>query len=241
MKRKLIEELLNQIKSLEMSVLAIKEKDALSFSFLHDAFNKAQKLTQYIHDLEVVQVNAMKQETEKILTLLSEKFDARNMQDDETDNLLQDDDKEQFHVAEQYGLFDDDDDSDEEAPEIKHQNNASQMPDTHPLAPKMENTYKNNPENISDGAPKIVLNDALANANPPVALDLKRGISLNDRYLFQRELFNNDRHAMNSMMLKLNAFDSYEDVEKYLKENTSWDFEHATVTNFLSALKKGFE
>ncbi len=69
-------------------------------------------------------------------------------------------------------------------------------------------------------------------------LDIKRSISLNDRFLFQRELFDNDRHAMNNMMLKLQAFNTYEDSERYLKENTNWNFEDENVEKFLEMLKK---
>ena len=46
---------------------------------------------------------------------------------------------------------------------------------------------------------------------------------------------------MNSMMIRLNAFDNYEDTERYLSEHTSWDFKDEKVKNFLELLKKGFE
>ena len=70
---------------------------------------------------------------------------------------------------------------------------------------------------------------------------IRRGLSLNDRFYFQRELFDNDREAMNGMMARLNAFDNYVDVERYLREETSWDFDDEKVKNFLALLKKGFE
>ena len=40
---------------------------------------------------------------------------------------------------------------------------------------------------------------------------------------------------------RLNAFDNYVDVERYLREETSWDFDDEKVKNFLALLKKGFE
>lgn len=76
---------------------------------------------------------------------------------------------------------------------------------------------------------------------PPPKLDVKRGLSLNDRFYFQRELFDNDREAMNAMMIRLNAFDNYGDTERYLREKTSWDFKDERVKSFLELLKKGFE
>lgn len=83
------------------------------------------------------------------------------------------------------------------------------------------------------------LNDVIP--TKPATLDLIKSISLNDRFLFQRELFNNDREAMHAMMEKLNTFENYEDAEAYLRGNTSWNFEDQTVKDFLYVIKKGFE
>lgn len=71
-------------------------------------------------------------------------------------------------------------------------------------------------------------------------LDTKRSISLNDRFLFQRELFDNDRLAMNNMMLKMHSFTTYEECEKYLKYNTDWNFKDENVVKFLDMLKESF-
>lgn len=235
MKKKLIEAILSEIKGLEMSVLAMKEKDAFSFSSLHDAFNKVHKLTQRLHDLEVVQVNAMKQETEKLLMILSEKYHTQ-VDEGELKSPNTEEKPVAADLSNQYGLFDDDDEENyDEALSNESTKSSSEIPDTHPLYPETKSD-KNSDEEIS----KIVVSDALANANPPTPLDLKRSISLNDRYLFQRELFNNDRHAMNKTMLTLNAFETYHEVENYLKENTSWDFDNETVIDFFAAIKRGF-
>lgn len=238
MKKELIEAILSEIKGLEMSVLAMKEKDAFSFSSLHNAFNKAQKLTQRLHDLEVVQVNAMKQETEKLLTILSEKYHTQ-MDENELRSPATDEKPLTSDLSNQYGLFDDKDDEEEDYDEALFKEPTqpfSKMPDTHPLYTNGKPKNKNSNEKTQ----KNIVNDALANANLPTPLDLKRSISLNDRYLFQRELFNNDRNAMNKTMLTLNAFGAYHEAEGYLKENTSWDFDNETVNNFLAAIKKGF-
>lgn len=69
-------------------------------------------------------------------------------------------------------------------------------------------------------------------------LDTKKSISLNDRFLFQRELFNNDRQAMSNMMQKLQEFKSYDECEDYLRQSTDWDFKDKTVEKFLEMLKK---
>ena len=71
-------------------------------------------------------------------------------------------------------------------------------------------------------------------------LDTKRSISLNDRFLFQRELFDNDRYAMNNMMIKMQAFATFAECKNYLENNTDWNFKDATVEKFLDLLKESF-
>jgi hypothetical protein len=75
---------------------------------------------------------------------------------------------------------------------------------------------------------------------PPSLLDLQRGISLNDRFLFQRELFHNNREEMNGVMIRLGAFESYEKAEEYLRARMDWDFDQPVVQDFLRLIKKGF-
>ena len=70
--------------------------------------------------------------------------------------------------------------------------------------------------------------------------DAKRSISLNDRFLFQRELFDNNREAMNTMMTNLQPFTSFDAIENYLKENTNWNFKDETVDKFMQMLKDSF-
>ena len=71
--------------------------------------------------------------------------------------------------------------------------------------------------------------------------DAKRTISLNDRFLFQRELFNNNREIMNAMMVNLQPFTSFDAIETYLKDNTNWDFRDETVDKFMQMLKDSFK
>ena len=67
-----------------------------------------------------------------------------------------------------------------------------------------------------------------------------RSISLNDRFLFQRELFDNNREAMTTMLSKLQSFSSFDLAESYLERNTTWDFRDDTVDKFLQMLKETF-
>ena len=45
---------------------------------------------------------------------------------------------------------------------------------------------------------------------------------------------------MNGVMIRLNAFETYEKAEEYLKEKMEWDFDAPVVLDFLRVIKKGF-
>ena len=75
----------------------------------------------------------------------------------------------------------------------------------------------------------------------PAVVDLKRRISLNDRFLFQRELFGNSRQEMDHAMEQLGKLRTYAEAETYLRESLSLDPENATVSDFLHVIKQGFE
>ena len=105
--------------------------------------------------------------------------------------------------------------------------------------PKKTETRAEEPIFPTTDAPvKKSLNDNIQ--TPPSQLDVKRSLSLNDRFYFQRELFDNNREAMNAIMLQLHAFDNFSAAEKYLLQTTGWNFEDETVKNFLDTLRKGF-
>ena len=42
------------------------------------------------------------------------------------------------------------------------------------------------------------------------------------------------------MMIRLNAFESFEKVEEYLKSQMNWNFDDSVVKDFLRVIKKGF-
>ena len=113
------------------------------------------------------------------------------------------------------------------------------------LAPKNQQTHgfvKEGATNDSKMPPIIPTTKSLNDVQPTnhTLLDTKRSISLNDRFLFQRELFDNDRYAMNNMMIKMQAFTTFAECKDYLENNTDWDFKDETVEKFLDLLKEGF-
>lgn len=227
-----------------------RDSDALPFSFFSESFNKTQEISRLFHDLELLQIEEMKHQMERLVLFLSE---TEKKDSTETENVAS------------VELASSEDESPAELPvDIHtHQENIPSSPDEIPL-PTGGNHYAEgiilpeykNPrtetglstekaqdvaaQSEPDSKPVLPsLNDMVK--SPPTMLDLKHSISLNDRFLFQRELFHNDREEMNHMMTCLNAFQEYAQAENYLREHCDWNFDNPTVKDFLRVIKKGFE
>ena len=211
-------QLLHAVRQLEGMVAPASEKETLSFSFFNDAFEQMQQINGLLQRLQSMQIDEMKQQMEKLLVVLAEQSEP--VVTEFTNEIAVSDANEALRQPEKMHL-----------PGYRNPRLNESIPagDPQPIP-------KHTAHEDIQGIPS--LNDVIQ--SPPSLLDLKRGLSLNDRFLFQRELFHNDREEMNRMMLRLNAFESYEKASEYLKETMAWNFDEAVVKDFLSVIKKGF-
>ena len=240
-KRAYTDRLLAAIRQLEERVSTAKERDAVSFSFFREAFDNTEAILRLLHEMENLQIEEMKAEMEKLIAFLSETKSQAVTPDPVAD-------LEDTAAAPEAALLDSAPEPDEAElaaqPEAPLQNTFAEgivLPEY--VKPTSEN-WKGGADAhpVSSHAETVEipsLNDTIRTG--PKVVDLKRGVSLNDRFFFQRELFNNDRHEMNGVMLRLQAFGTYEEAEMYLRENMVWDFGDETVKDFLSVIRKGFQ
>lgn len=70
--------------------------------------------------------------------------------------------------------------------------------------------------------------------------DIRKAISLNDRFRFKRELFANNEQIMSQTLDSINQFQTYSDALAFIKEKFDWDEENETVADFLSIVEKRF-
>lgn len=68
---------------------------------------------------------------------------------------------------------------------------------------------------------------------------LKEGLSLNDRYLFQRELFDNDKARLDDTVAALDRLGSIREAVDYLKSNFRWNKSEASE-KFVHLVKRRF-
>ena len=68
---------------------------------------------------------------------------------------------------------------------------------------------------------------------------LKEGLILNDRYLFQRELFNNDKSSLDETIAALDRLANIQEAVEYLKANFRWTKSEASE-KFVRLVKRRF-
>ena len=70
--------------------------------------------------------------------------------------------------------------------------------------------------------------------------DIRRAISIGDRFLFQRELFQQNAELMQKTLDALNIAESFEAAMAYIDKHFNWDKEAASYQQFLVTLHRRF-
>lgn len=72
------------------------------------------------------------------------------------------------------------------------------------------------------------------------AKELRKALSLNDRFRFRRELFGNSDIRMNETLALIDAMNSYDEAEDYILNDLNWDIENPEVAEFMKIVQKHF-
>ncbi len=71
--------------------------------------------------------------------------------------------------------------------------------------------------------------------------DLKKAIGVNDRFLFIRELFNNNTEIYNQVIEQINDMQDISSATQFIKANFNWDLEDDTVKIFMDLVNRRFK
>ena len=254
-KEKYIKELLVDLNELISRISEIEKNHSLPFSFFNVAFDKLQQVSKTLHDLEILQIQEMKGEMKKLVNYLSnidisskieepESIDKTIEQEKrkETEVLI----KDQIETVVPEAVI-----SEEKIVETTPVKEKSSFLRAEKLPldlPTYKNPFINANKSTADSSIATVklmdkvstksLNDNIETKT--AIIDFKKQMSLNDLFLIQRELFDNDREKMNNQMSHLGSLDSYEECKQYMKKNFDWDFESPIVQNFMDIVQNGF-
>ncbi|HBG42021.1 MAG TPA: hypothetical protein DDZ78_16950 [Porphyromonadaceae bacterium] len=249
-KKEHIDRLLTEINKLEERVLTVKRNDAVPFSFISDAFTRLQEMERLLHSLDTLQIEEMKLQMQRMVAALAESGAKNQADNKETpasaegiqpatppltgEHVYTPEEEPLEHTAPRVEIL-------KEETMVKRNRYAEGITLPEYINPRMQraqaaqNELPVAGEDTETEGENPSAETATLSAGVPF---MKRRMSLNDRFLFQRELFHGDREKMNTMMLKLEAFESPEEAENYLREHTSWDFDHPVVKDFLRVAGK---
>lgn len=70
--------------------------------------------------------------------------------------------------------------------------------------------------------------------------DVRKAIGINDRFFYQRELFQGNADLMNQTLDQLNQLDSFDSAVQFLHSNYHWEEDNEAAETFLKSIKRRF-
>ncbi|WP_066628152.1 hypothetical protein [Labilibacter marinus] len=70
--------------------------------------------------------------------------------------------------------------------------------------------------------------------------DLTKGLGINDRFMFQRELFNGKSEVMSQTLQQLNDLPDFTSAQSFIKSNFNWDDEQEVTQAFFNYIERRF-
>ena len=220
-----LEQLRDYIKSLTALIEEISERDIYPVSFFSQAYDLTSTIQEELRQIEIAQIDLfekqMKEHQAQILSFVPHQVQPETPKE----TSLPDSDVPPLPETENTT---NQAQGDKHVESLNHTDSpaepdasATELPSHIPL--QQENVI---PEEVPSGEINRI--------------DLKKVITLNDRFLFCRELFSNDENLMNRTITDLNKTASLEASMDYINNHFSWNVEDDPVADFIACLKKSF-
>ena len=211
--QKQFEELSKQIHNLEKEISAVKNHDIIPLSFFSVSIDSLHRLKVGIHEIEMIQFNLMQEHLRKT----EESILADQTEKDLYKNVTVEVKKTDVEEIDEVSFKEDEEPEMEEVKEI-------------PAVEKLEI-----PQPATDS--KVFLSDIITKKK---LADFGKSLSLNERFMFQREIFQNNTSRMSQAMGALNEFDNLSDALNYLNSNFPIQWESEAGIIFRELLEKRF-
>jgi hypothetical protein len=102
---------------------------------------------------------------------------------------------------------------------------------------KEEKTFIPEPVEMKEDKPFIFSNNI---KNLGIKTEIQNYITLNDRFLIQRDLFNDNAELMDSIVSQLNTLNTMEETLYYLDSMFAWNWENDSARLFKEIVEKRF-
>lgn len=209
--QKEIESYLQQIKILEESFSKAKEMDVLPLSFFSSTIDTLNKLRTGIHEIEAAQLKMMQEHFKKMETEL--------VQEEEIVPASEP------LVIEEPSLPE----ASYSSPSVVEEEPVSDTKEPMPAD-------KEKPVSVVTGETGYLVDKI----GKKIHSDFKKSLSLNDRFMFQRDLFHGNADEMNDALEQLNGFQSLDDALVFLNSYYVINWESESGSLFRELLNKHF-
>lgn len=113
---------------------------------------------------------------------------------------------------------------------------------THDMSPADSSDNSDNSDNSdSIKSSDVSAHSAAAHSAPRAGGASKPAFTLNDRFRFRRELFNNSDAEFSEAMGRIALMDSYDEAEEHFIDELGWDAENPEVADFMEIIRIYFE
>ena len=222
------EQLREQINKLTALAEGISEREIYPVAFFSQAYDITNTIQEQLRRIELAQIELferqMKEHQAQILSVVPAEIK-------EKEEIVEVGKMEEVVKTGETGKM-------EEVGEIVYTRITN--PREHPRHPELDSgspTSLTSP--VSPTSPPELVSGSPA-PPPSPRVDLKKVMTLNDRFLFCRELFANNENLMNRTIADLNKEVSFETSMAYLQNHFDWNFEEGHAADFVACLKKSF-
>ena len=101
-----------------------------------------------------------------------------------------------------------------------------------------DDPYTDEPEYVEDDEEDTLTVDELLRRG--ISKNIHKAFSLNDRFRFRRELFENSELEMNNTLNLVAAMNAYTEAEDYFYGDLEWDKDSPEVSDFMAIIKSNF-
>lgn len=236
-KEALLKIILRDIKELELLVTTFISEDSISDGYIQLAKNKTQAVLDELNLISESKRTRVVRHIEEAKVLKQESPITKSEKEEKVDEVVK---------------------IEEVQPEIKPAV-TKEVEVTPPPTPKSETPKTTFVKKEGKSLPKSVIGEVLGKENKslneqlftnntsgeasfqtPIS-DLKKAIGINDRFFFQRELFESKAEVFDQVVAQINAMQDYDSAITFIKGNFSWNFEEEAAATFLELVKRRFK
>ncbi len=221
--KKQLEELSTLSRLFDAGLLQVNDTKILPLSFFSYSYDVLKKMNSLIQEIEEYQMEQMKHLPEMPQQSIAEIDVLR----DTLKALQEDMAEEEFPI--QWGIIEDQN--------ISQKEEVQEIEDEEFSEPVIEERL----EEIQGGEelPKEISPDYAQTQSPKVH-NLRKYMSLNDRFRFQRELFSDSREKMEKELDYLESLPNIESVLSYLTDSYGWNLEEGVPADFKMLLERTY-